>query len=399
MTVFDRHEYLDRLRKVKGKMAEAGIDTLFVTHPANMHYLSGYDGWSFYVHQGVVVNADEEEPLWIGRGMDEAGAKHTVFMGGDRLHAYADDYVDATDKHCMHFIAGVLDERGWSRGTIGVEMDAYYFTARAYVELLAKVPNAKLVDAGPLVNWVRIVKSPAEIELMRAAGRIVTRAMQVGIESVEPGVRECDAIANIAHAQIGGTAELWGDYTAVVPQAPTGAKSSAPHLTWTGDPYEANTVTNLELAGCHHRYHSALARSVYLGAPPKRLADLAAATADGLEAALDAARVGRTCEDVEGAWRAVINRAGFEKDSRIGYSIGIGYPPNWGEHTASLRQGDMTVLEAKHVLPHDHGHAHGGLRFRAERDFPDHRGRRPRDVRRRAQAAVYQTLTRRRGYE
>ena len=345
MARFETREYLDRIGKVKGRMSEAGIETLFVTHPANMHYLTGYDGWSFYVHQGVVVNVDDEEPLWIGRGMDEAGAKHTVFMGDDRLHAYADDYVDATDKHCMHFMAGVLDERGWSKGAIGVEMDAYYFTARAYVELLDKLPNAKLVDAGPLVNWVRIVKSPVEIEHMRAAGKIVTRAMQVGIESVAPGVRECDAIADIVQAQIQGTAELWGDYTAVVPQAPSGAKSSAPHLTWTGDKYEPNTVTNLELAGCYHHYHSALARSVYLGTPPKQLADLAAATTDGLEAALDTARAGRTCQDVEAAWRAVITRAGFEKDSRIGYSIGLGYPPNWGEHTASLRQGDETVLE------------------------------------------------------
>ena len=234
MARFETREYLQRIGKVKSRMAEAGIDTLFVTHPANMHYLTGYDGWSFYVHQGAVVNADDEEPLWIGRGMDEAGAKHTVFMGDDRLHAYADDYVDATDKHCMHFIAGVLDERGWSKGTIGVEMDAYYFTARAYLELLAKLPNAKLVDAGSLVNWVRIIKSPVEIEHMRAAGQIVTRAMQVGIESVAPGVRECDAIADIVHAQIQGTAELWGDYTAVVPQAPTRCEvvGASPHLDW-----------------------------------------------------------------------------------------------------------------------------------------------------------------------
>jgi Xaa-Pro dipeptidase len=345
MPVFEKAEYLERNAKVKARMAEKGIDVLIATHPANMNYLTGYDGWSFYVHQCVVVAADAEEPIWIGRGVDEAGARLTTFLEPENIHAYDDDYVDATDKHCMHYMADVLKERGWDRGNIGVEMDAYYFTARGYLELVAKLPRANIVDGYPLVNWVRIVKSPAEIAFMRAAGKIVSHAMHTGIEVIEPGVRECDAIAKVYHAQISGTPEFWGDYTAAVPQTPTGAKTAAAHLTWTGDPYQADSVTYLELGGCHQRYHSSLARTIYLGAPPPEMTDVAAVTADGLEAALDAARAGVTCQDVEAAWRAVITKAGHEKRSRIGYSIGVNYPPNWGEHTASLRQGDMTVLK------------------------------------------------------
>jgi ectoine hydrolase len=61
--------------------------------------------------------------------------------------------------------------------------------------------------------------------------------------------------------------------------------------------------------------------------------------------ALDAVRPGATCEQVEAAWREHIARHGLEKSSRIGYSVGIGYPPDWGEHTMSLRPGDTTQLE------------------------------------------------------
>jgi Xaa-Pro dipeptidase len=61
-------------------------------------------------------------------------------------------------------------------------------------------------------------------------------------------------------------------------------------------------------------------------------------------------RPGITGEDVEAAWRAVIARHGLKKESRIGYSIGLGYPPDWGEHTISLRQGDRYVLEPGNVL-------------------------------------------------
>ena len=73
-----------------------------------------------------------------------------------------------------------------------------------------------------------------------------------------------------------------------------------------------------------------------------------------LEAVLDAARPGALCQDLEAAWKRVISRHGIEKDSRIGYPVGIGYPPTWGELTCSLRAGDETVLEPNmtfHCIP------------------------------------------------
>ena len=68
MPLFPKEEYLERLRKTKNRMRESGIDVLVVSDPANMNYLSGYDGWSFYVPQCVVVGLDADLPFWIGRG-------------------------------------------------------------------------------------------------------------------------------------------------------------------------------------------------------------------------------------------------------------------------------------------------------------------------------------------
>ena len=344
-TVFAPEEYRRRIAATRERMAAAGIDVLLASHPANMNYLSGYDGWSYYVHQLVALALDGGDPVWIGREMDAAGARLTVFMDESRIHSYPDEYVDARDRHCMHRVAGILASLGWHRGRIGVEMDAWYFTARAYIELAERLPEARLVDAWPLVNWVRLVKSPAEIAMMRAAGRIVSRAMGVAVEAIAPGVRECDAVAQITCALIEGTPEHWGDYPATLPHAGSGARAAAPHLTWTGAPFAAGAATNIELGGCHHRYHAALARTLCLGAAPARLHTLADVTREGLHAALEAARPGATCEEVEAAWRRVIARAGYEKRSRIGYSIGLNYPPDWGEQSASLRAGDTTVLE------------------------------------------------------
>ena len=336
--LFDPGEHRRRLDKVKQRMADAGIDVLLASNPANMNYLTGYDGSSYYVHQLAVVGLDAEQPLWIGREMDVPGAVVTSWLDTGNLHGYPDDHVDADDKHPMQFVAEVLRERGWERARIGVEMDSWYFTARSFHELQEALRQAQFVDAWPLVNWVRIVKSPQEIALMRGAGEIVSKSMQVAIDSISPGVRENDAAADITHAQITGTEGFWGDYPATLAAISSGEKGAAPHLNWNGDPFQPGSATNIELGGCVHRYHAALARTLFLGKPPAKLEHLAAATEDGLEATLAVIRAGVTCEQVEAAWRNEIAKAGYVKPSRIGYSIGLNYPPDWGEQSASLRE-------------------------------------------------------------
>jgi ectoine hydrolase len=345
MPAFPAAEYRDRIVRVKRRMEAAGIDVLLCAEPASLNYLCGYDGWSFYVHQFLVLALSMDEPVWVGRAMDAPGARLTTFLRPDSIEPYPEDYVDAPDRHPARFVAELMKARGYGHARIGLELDAFYFTGRSFAELTKALPDARLVDVYPLVNWVRIVKSQSELEMMRAAAEIVSHAMGIGIAAVKPGVRECDAVAEICAAQIRGTAAHWGDYPSAMPQVPSGPKTAAPHLTWSGDRYTTNAVAYLELGGCSHRYHAALARTLYLGKPPTHLLDLAHAVSEGLDTALDVARAGRTCHEVEAAWRAVIERAGHAKSSRIGYSIGLSYPPDWGERTASLRQGDHTVLE------------------------------------------------------
>lgn len=346
MPLFSTDEYLGRIQRTKEKMAAADIDVLVVADPANMNYLTGYDGWSFYVPQVVVISADTDEPVWIGRGMDAAGAKFTTFLAPENIIGYPDDFVQNPVKHPLHFVADILKNRGWGGKRIGVETDAYYYTARSDASLREGLPEATIVDANLLVNWVRLVKSDAEIALMKEAGKITEKVMATAIDTVRPGVRECDAVAAVYHAQMSGTERFGGDYPSIVPMMPTGEKTSTPHLTWTDEPYQNETAVNLELAACRQRYHSPMARTMYLGKnPPEKLVKTAQVVVDGLNTTLAAIKPGIRCEEVELVWREIIAKAGLEKESRIGYPIGVNYPPDWGEHTASLRPGDKTVLK------------------------------------------------------
>jgi ectoine hydrolase len=351
---FEKTEYLERLRKTKEAMAKRGCEVLIIADPSNMNYLSGYDGWSFYVPQVLVVAQDHDQPVWIGRGQDANAARVTTYIDPANIVPYADDFVQSEVKHPMERVAAELIARGWDRGRIGLEMDNYYFTARAFAVLQDSLSNAELDDCKGLVNWIRIVKSGAEIACMRQAARLVELCMHAGIDAIRPGVRQCDAVAAIYDAQIRGTKEFGGDYPAIAPLLPTGIGTSTPHLTWTDDPFREGEATILELAGCRRRYHCPMARTVQLGRPPERMAEIAKVVLEGLSAAIDAARPGVLAEDVEVAWRGVIERHGIVKESRIGYSTGCSYPPDWGERTVSVRPGDKTELRPNmtlHLIP------------------------------------------------
>ena len=60
---------------------EKDLDILIITDPSNMNYTTGYDGWSFYTPQMVLITLSEKQPYWIGRKMDAVGAKFTAFLG------------------------------------------------------------------------------------------------------------------------------------------------------------------------------------------------------------------------------------------------------------------------------------------------------------------------------
>lgn len=217
MLEFSKKEYQSRVQKVKEKMEERGIEVLLITDPANMNYLTGYNAWSFYVHQMVMVALDEEEPIWIGRFMDAIAARKTAWLDHDNIIAYGDEYVQSYERHPMDFIADFVKEKGKGNKNIAVEMDNYYFTAQCYLSLKKGLPNAKFEDARELVNWVRIIKSDMEIKYMKRAGKIMEKGMSDAIDYLEAGVRKNDMAAEIYRTFTEGTKEFGGDYTSIVP--------------------------------------------------------------------------------------------------------------------------------------------------------------------------------------
>ncbi len=343
--IFTKTEYKERLIKVKDSMQKKDIDLMISQDPANMNYLTGYDAWSFYYAQCVLVHINEDEPICFLRPMDAGGAYIKTYLQDKNIIKYDEKCIHTWPSHPYDYLVEEIKRRKWDNQCIGLEMDSHYFTAYCYEKIKQGLPNAKIKDSERLVNWVRLVKSNAEIDLMRTASKITEQGMKTAIESINPGVRQCDAVAEIQKSLIGGTPEFGGDYSGIVPLLPTGKGTSASHLTWTEEKFIKGEATIVELAGVYKKYNCPMARTIMLGEADQKKIDIMKATNEALDAGISEIKPGKNCDEVAQKFWKILDKYGIKKSSRTGYSIGIGYPPDWGEHTLNIQKGDKTILQ------------------------------------------------------
>ena len=345
MSLFTKEEYNNRLKKVQKMMQDKGIELLISHDTNNINYLTGYDAWSFYYAQCAIVHVNADEPLCFVRDQDAGGAYLKTYLKKENIIVYDEHYIHTWPKHPYDYLVEIIKNKKWDKLSIGLEMDAHYFTAFCYQKIRDGLPDAKIKDSERLVNWARLVKSNTEINFMKSAAKISEVGMKKAYEVISPGVRQCDAVGEIQKALFYGTPEFGGEYASIATLLPTGKGTSASHLTATQDKFIDGEATIVELSGVYKRYHAPMARTILLGKPDQLKIDTMKKTIEALQAGIDATKPGNTVDHVAQAFWKILDKYGIEKKSRTGYSIGIGYPPDLGEHTLNIYKGDMTILE------------------------------------------------------
>ncbi|MDC3144343.1 Xaa-Pro peptidase family protein [Pelagibacteraceae bacterium] len=345
MKNFSHEEYSLRVKKTLDSMASKNIDTLLVADPANIYYLCGFDAWSFYMPQTMIISSKLDEPICFVRQMDVGGAYIQTYLKDENIIAYPEKLVHMPPRHPYEYLVEVIKDKKLDTGVIAVEMDAHYFTATCYSKLVDGLSNCKLIDSGFLVNWVRFIKSDKEIEYMHQAARNVEVGMQAAIDHINVGTRQCDAAAAIYGGLIKGMEGFGGDYPSIAPMLPTGQGTSAAHLTWSNELFKENEATVIEISGAYKRYHCPMARTVFLGKEDQEKLDVMNKTIEALEEGKAAIKAGVTADSVAQRFWKVLDKYNIEKDSRTGYSIGAGFPPDWGERTLNISKDDPTILE------------------------------------------------------
>ena len=130
--IFSQEEFNSRITKVKESMNKKGLEVLLTTDPSNMNYLTGYDGWSFYVPQGVILSIDEEQPFWFGRKQDSNGARITTYLNEENIFGYPENLIQSPPSHPYDFVVELFKENQRAKhycaflsGVINSDIKAY----------------------------------------------------------------------------------------------------------------------------------------------------------------------------------------------------------------------------------------------------------------------------------
>lgn len=341
---FSLEEYQERLRKVRARMAEEDLDAMMSHTPENIYYLTGYQTPGYYAYQCFIIPA-EGAPVMLTRLLEESNVRALSWVDERRTIMDTQDPVQRTME--------TLGEMGLAEKRLGVERDSWFLTSRNYFKLQEALPEADLVDCSGTVEKVRMVKSPQEIEYIRKGALAASEGTRQAVATIAEGKTENDVAAAAYRGLILGGSEYMG----LAPFIASGPRSALAHATWSGRGIEKGDVVFLEMAGSFHRYHGALMRTVSVGKPSDDVKAKSDAVIAGLGAAVETIRPGVTSDQVDKACRGTIAKAGYGQyfTHRTGYSIGVAFPPDWGEgHIMSLKDGDQMVLQEGmtfHMVP------------------------------------------------
>jgi Xaa-Pro dipeptidase len=318
---FERAEYACRLDRTCAAMEAAGLDALLCFKQESMYWLTGYDSFGFCFFQCLVVRADGRMVL-LTRAPDLRQAQATSLLEDIRV------WVDREGADPAMELKDLLAELDLAGKRLGVEWETHGLTAANGRRLAAALDGfAPLEDASLLTARLRLVKSPAELAVVRQAAVLADRALAAAVEHTAAGVDEGVILARMHDAVFEGG----GDYPANPFIIGSGPGALLCRYASGRRRLDTTDQLTLEFAGVHRQYHACLMRTLLVGEASRRHRELFNAAREALLACEDRLRPGRTMGEVFAAHARVFDERGL-KEHRLnacGYSLGAVYAPSW----------------------------------------------------------------------
>ncbi|WP_321863415.1 Xaa-Pro peptidase family protein [Burkholderia cenocepacia] len=360
---FTDAEYASRLAKLRMAMERQRVDVVLLSSPESQCWLHGYQArwyrtgsttaWppcSFTaVHQdkgGVIVfdSADHAQLL----GFTSIATDIRYFDDADRPET-----ADPSLNGVHGSVVKALTAEGWVSGTWGIEMWTPRQNAATTEHLIATLKNCGLDvrDVSIMLRDLQRIKSPAEIEVIREASRILDAGYAHLMNTLHPGMTEIQVWAELewAMAQAGG--ETSGLHNTV-----SRTRRYCHALSSTRVVGEGPLL--VDPCGVKHRYHANTARQFYLGNPSKDLEGASTIAAGAVELLISVATVGTSFATISAELRKYYQSFGMWdlRDWIGGYQLGIAFPPDWvgefnwnvelDEHEKYVEHGLVTNFES-----------------------------------------------------
>ncbi|MER9484139.1 Xaa-Pro peptidase family protein [Mesorhizobium sp. M0494] len=326
-------EFERRLKAVRQEIANRGLDVLIVSIPENIYYLSGYHTLGYPAIQFLLVPSDGELHI-VTRAIEQTNVKAYSWL--DNTSSYMDH------ESPIEVLAETIGNMGYANSIIGIEKTGWFLTIAHYEQLRERLRSARVEDGSMIVESARVVKSDLEIEYIRQAARIVEAGMEAGINQIHVGASENDIAAEIQRV----VTSMGSEYPGYPPFVASGVRTSYAHATWSGRRIQEGDPVLLEPSGTVRRYSAALMRLVVVKPVSRELQRMEEVSRKALENMLQAIRPGRPLEEVWNVWSKTVTDGGYEgRFKRTGYSIGVCFPPDWGEgHILSFKRGETRTL-------------------------------------------------------
>ncbi|MEL6769133.1 MAG: Xaa-Pro peptidase family protein [Pseudomonadota bacterium] len=322
MLHFTEAEFDDRMARTRAAMAEEGVDALLLFAPESQYWLTGYDTFGYCFFQCLIVS--DREPVLLTRSADLRQAALTSTVRDIRVwrdHAAAEPAAD---------LAALLQELGLSGKRLGWETATHGLTHANGTKVAAAVGAiATLVDTSPLMGKLRLVKSPAEIALVRRAGALADAAYAAAVETAAPGIGESAVLAAMQGAVLAGG----GGYPGNAFIIGSGAQALLCRYQEGRRVLDAEDQLNLEWAGVAAHYHAALFKTLVIGRARPAHVTMHAAAAEALAACEEALRPGESMGAVFDAHARTLDAHGLgaHRLNACGYALGPRFPPSWME--------------------------------------------------------------------
>ncbi len=334
--IFPEKEYRARIAAVQKELDAADADALLVYQTHNIFFLCGYHAVGTPNYQFLLVPR-KGDPTLLCRGLEKKLADYYATWLKD-VFSWEDteEPVGVTKK--------VLEARGLASAKVGYEGTSNWLLPRVFDRLQESIPDVKWKDLGGAVEKGRLIKSPLEIDCIRKAARFTEAGVEQALNAVREGATEND----VAAAAVDGLLRAGSEYCMASPTVNSGPRSSIAHTSFRRRKLERGDTVLIELSGIYNRYVGPLMRSAVIGPPSEKLKGMYDACVEGLEAAIAKIKPGVTSGEVDEACTSIFRKKGLYDyyKKRLGYSVGIGFVPGWGEgNIMDLKQNDPRELK------------------------------------------------------
>jgi Xaa-Pro aminopeptidase len=290
----------NRLDNLRAALADAGLDALLVNQPENRRYLSGFTGSA----GTLIVTAD-------------AAVLATDFRYYSQARQQAPDFelAEVGYEFTKH-LPDLLAEVGATR--VGFERD--HVTVATLDAWQAAASDVEWSGTSALVEDLRAVKSAAEIRTIRTAVELADQAFARVMEQLKPGLAERD-VAWMVRAQLH---ELGADDVAFETIVACGLDSAKPHYRAADKPIRVNQPLVIDMGAVVDGYHSDMTRTIWLGSPDLRYAEIYSLVLEAQTAAEAGMQAGMSGPEVDALAREIIDAAGHGDHFRHGLGHGVG---------------------------------------------------------------------------